>query len=123
LLPGKATEIEKEAAIGLLVQSGTLTEEEAKKISPQHLSRFLSFYKYLANQESDPVIASVFPDLAIKLTKFSGFFGKRIYEGKAIYQNPQWVPRWCGLLPLRSVIDFTRQLYNQSIRIGDVSSI
>ena len=43
--------------------------------------------------------------------------------GRPLYDNPNWIIQWCGLLPLRCVLDYSKQLFNQKIRIGDVSSI
>ena len=83
----------------------------------------MSFYKYLANQSHDPIIAEIFPDLAIKLTYFSSYFGKYSLAGKPLHQNPEWIVKWCGLLPFRCMVDYTKQLFNQNLRIGDVCSI
>ena len=44
-------------------------------------------------------------------------------EGKPLYQNPDWIIQFSGLLPMYCVINFTRQMFNRSLNLEEVNSI
>lgn len=77
----------------------------------------------MAGKETDERIAEVFPELAHKMTLFSCFFAQRMNEGQYLGGNPNLPICWCGTEPTKNILFFTLQMYNPSLRLGNVQSI
>jgi|JI7StandDraft_1071085.scaffolds.fasta_scaffold768134_1 hypothetical protein len=63
------------------------------------------------------------PDLCHKIMMFSLYYAQRGNDQKLLFNNQNWPITFLGIHALQLSIFFSKQMYNPSIRIGNVSSI
>ena len=63
------------------------------------------------------------PDLCHKIMMFSLHYVQKVNDQKLLFNNPNWTINYIGLPALKLSIFFSKQMYNPSIRLGNVSSI
>lgn len=107
----------------ILIKTGALTPEQLEKISPHTLYRCCAVYSYLANKSKMEGLPDYIPELSQKIIKFTLFYAQKLNEGTMLVNNPNWVIPYYGIFPLKLALFFSKQLYNPSVRIGDMKSI
>jgi hypothetical protein len=63
------------------------------------------------------------PDLCHKILMFSLYYVQRGNDQKLLFNNPNWPISFIGIPALQLSTFFSKQMYNPSIRLGNVSSI